>query len=156
VLMNSVDTGWVTDERNMRAQLRRPEGYPKCLYDVDGAARVLFPVWRSLCERQCDCCQKRIALWRATRKRAADDDQDSDDSSSDVTLRNANCWACLLPFNRFGVFLKVSILGDGAGNTVLDRTMLHQCGNEDIHFTSIKTTTITLQHIGITARCESS
>jgi NAD(P)-dependent dehydrogenase (short-subunit alcohol dehydrogenase family) len=76
VLMNSVDTGWVTDERPLAAQLVHPAAYPAELDEIDGAARVLQPIWRSAASDACEI------------------------KSNDC------CWAHRLPWQPFGNFLK--------------------------------------------------
>jgi hypothetical protein len=45
----------VTDERPLPAQLRNPSVYPNPLDAIDGAARVLQPLWRSEALRALGC-----------------------------------------------------------------------------------------------------
>ncbi|MEM1179908.1 MAG: SDR family NAD(P)-dependent oxidoreductase [Acidobacteriota bacterium] len=50
VFMHSVDTGWVTDEQPapIRELMRRRDGFEPPLDEIDGAARVLDPVFEDL------------------------------------------------------------------------------------------------------------
>ena len=48
ILMNSVDTGWVTDERPHPRRVDRAETFVSPLDAVDGAARVCDPIFRSV------------------------------------------------------------------------------------------------------------
>jgi NAD(P)-dependent dehydrogenase (short-subunit alcohol dehydrogenase family) len=78
VLINAVDTGWVTDERPLAAQLANPQVHPASLDEIDGAVRVLQPLYRSVTERTCV----------------------AGDASE------CACWAHKLRFQNFGQFLK--------------------------------------------------
>jgi NAD(P)-dependent dehydrogenase (short-subunit alcohol dehydrogenase family) len=69
VHMNSVDTGWVTDERPLYVQVAQPDTYPAELDEVDGAARVLQPIWRAAAFEAClvkgtDCCWAHRLEWQ--------------------------------------------------------------------------------------------
>jgi NAD(P)-dependent dehydrogenase (short-subunit alcohol dehydrogenase family) len=69
VHMNSVDTGWVTDERPLCAQVAQPDAYPAELDEVDGAARVLQPIWRAVASEACEvggteCCWAHRLQWQ--------------------------------------------------------------------------------------------
>ena len=52
--MNSVDTGWVTDEDplELAARKKREHGFQPPLDIVDGAARIFDPIFDGLCTGQ--------------------------------------------------------------------------------------------------------
>ncbi|KAL6074883.1 Shortchain dehydrogenase, variant 2 [Balamuthia mandrillaris] len=48
ILMNSVDTGWITDERPLHHQIRSNFAFSPPLDCVDGAVRILDPIFTTL------------------------------------------------------------------------------------------------------------
>jgi len=51
IFMNSVDTGWVTEEMpHPIANSKAQQGFQPPLDEIDGAARILDPVWRGVSE----------------------------------------------------------------------------------------------------------
>ena len=72
----------VTDERPLPSQLHNANHYPNPLDEVDGAARVLQPLWRSEALRR---------VRRASRTHNDDDHNDDDDVHDDhVVLTKCN------------------------------------------------------------------
>jgi NAD(P)-dependent dehydrogenase (short-subunit alcohol dehydrogenase family) len=80
VLINAVDTGWVTDERPLATQLATPQLHPASLDEIDGAVRVLQPLYRSVAERTC--------------------------AAAGGDASECACWAHKLRFPNCGQFLK--------------------------------------------------
>ena len=57
ILMTSVDTGWITDERPHPTKMRlADEGFHAPLDLVDGAARVYDPIVRGEVGEDCTAC----------------------------------------------------------------------------------------------------
>lgn len=48
ILMNAVDTGWVTDEHPFGCESRLKDGVKTPLDSIDGAARVLDPILQTV------------------------------------------------------------------------------------------------------------
>ena len=75
----------VTDERPLPSQLHNANHYPNPLDEVDGAARVLQPLWRSEALRR---------VRRASRTHNDDDHNDDDDVHDDAPLDlSSDLWA---------------------------------------------------------------